>query len=109
VLETWGLATGLGIGTSLIVWIVWHFTKILCLPDNAAGGLCNPNILARFINAEILALAGGAGLAVANTKNCYDHNMMRHLLNQERETRQGFRELIAELRDKRREELKVAA
>jgi hypothetical protein len=35
--------------------------------------------------------------------------MMRNLLNQERATRQGFREIIAELRDKRREELKVAA
>jgi hypothetical protein len=42
-------------------------------------------------------------------KGSYDHYMMRNLLNQERATLQGFRELIAELRDKRREELNVAA
>ena len=107
--ESWGITTGSGIGISSVVWIVWYFTKVPCLPDNAARGLCNPDLLARFINAEILALAGGAGLAVATLKGGYDHYMMRNLLNQEREARQELRELVAELRDELREERRMAA
>ena len=111
--ESWGITTGLGIGTSSIVWIVWYFTKIPCLPDNAAKGLCNPDLLASLINAETLALAGGAGLAVATLKGGYDQYMMRNLVNQEREARQKteqeLRELVAELRDELREERRLAA
>ncbi len=51
----------------------------------------------------------GAPASPSTIKGSYDHYMMRNLLNQERATRQEFRELIAELRDKRREEIKLAA
>ncbi len=103
----WRLPASSGIAATTIVWCVWYFTKIPCLPDNAVKGLCNPGWLARFINAEILVLAGGAGLAVATLKGGYDYYMLKNMINQEREARlkteQELRDLIFELRDELRE------
>ena len=103
----WRLPALSGIAATTIVWCVWYFTKIPCLPDNAVKGLCNPSWLARFINAEILVLAGGAGIAVATLKGGYDYYMLKNMINQEREARlkteQELRDLIFELRDELRE------
>ena len=107
VASVWRLPALMGIAATTIVWCVWYFTKIPCLPDNAVKGLCNPGWLARFINAEILVLAGGAGIAVATLKGGYDYYMLKNMINQEREARlkteQELRDLIFELRDELRE------
>ena len=111
--QVWGRATVLGVGTALLIWSVWYFTKVPCLPDNAAQGLCNPGILARFINAEILTLAGGSGIAVGALKGGYDNYMLRNMVNQEREARlqseQQLRELIDDLRSELQKERERAA
>ena len=103
----WRLPALSGVTAAAMVWCVWYFTKIPCLPDNAAKGLCNPGWLARFINAEILVMAGGAGIAVATLKGGYDYYMLKNMINQEREARlkteQELRDLIFELRDELRE------
>ena len=65
------------------------------------------SVLARYINAEILTLAGGSGIAVGALKGGYDNYMLRNMVNQEREARlqseQQLRELIDELRSEIRE------
>ncbi len=97
-----------GAVTAVVFWCVWYFTKIPCTPHNATTGLCNPGLLARFINAEILALAVGAGIAVGSVKGGYDYYMLKNMINQEREARlkteQELRELIVDLRNELREE-----
>ena len=72
-----------GAATAAVFWCVWYFTKIPCTPHNAAAGLCNPGWLARFINAEILALAVGAGIAIGSVKGGYDYYMLKNMINQE--------------------------
>ena len=54
-----GLTTGVG------AWLVWYFTKVPCIMENAAAGLCNPGALANYINLPALAscLAIGGGFA----------------------------------------------
>ena len=46
-------------------WLVWYFTKVPCIMENAAAGLCNPGVLAQYINLPALAscLAIGGGFA----------------------------------------------
>lgn len=53
-----GVVTGVG------AWLVWYFTKVPCIMENAAG-LCNPGVLASYINLPTLAscLAIGGGFA----------------------------------------------
>ncbi len=113
--ETWRTGIILGVATAAIFWCVWYFTKIPCTPDNAAISPCNPGIFAKFINAEIMALAGGAGIAVATLKGGYDTYMLKNMLNEERaarlkaeeanrQTQEELRGLIAEMREEMREE-----
>ena len=54
-----GVVTGAG------AWLVWYFTKVPCIMENAAAGLCNPGLLASYINLPALAscLAIGGGFA----------------------------------------------
>ena len=54
-----GLTTGVG------AWLVWYYTKVPCIMENAAAGLCNPGVLAGYINLPALAscLAIGGGFA----------------------------------------------
>ena len=95
--ETWRGGMMLGVATALTIWVVWYFTKPPCTPDNVAAGLCNGGWLARYINAEILVLAGGAGIAVATLKGGFDTYMLKDMLRQEREARQrAEQELIEE-------------
>lgn len=105
-----------GAATAIVFWCVWYFTKIPCTPHNAAAGLCNPGWLARFINAEILALTVGAGIAVGSVKGGYDYYMLKNMINQEREARlkteqelQEVKEFIAEIRNELHEERQRAA
>ena len=54
-----GVVTGVG------AWLVWYFTKVPCIMENAAAGMCNPGVLASYINLPALAscLAIGGGFA----------------------------------------------
>jgi Zn-finger nucleic acid-binding protein len=45
-----------------LTWLVWYFTKVPCTFDNAASGLCNPSVVASFINADIASRCTGAWL-----------------------------------------------
>ena len=100
--ETWRGAMILGIATALTIWVVWYFTKAPCTPDNAAAGLCDGGWLARYINAEILVLAGGAGIAVATLKGGFDTYMLKDMLRQEREARQRAEQELEKERAARR-------
>ena len=106
--QGWRAAIVLGVATAAVFWSVWYFTKVPCIPHNAAMGLCNPGWLAHFVSVEILALAGGAGITVGGVKGGYDQYMMKNMLNQEREARlqseQHLRELIGNLRNELQEE-----
>ena len=102
--ETWRTGMLLGVATALTIWVVWYFTKPPCTPDNVAAGICNGGWLARYINAEILALAGGAGIAVATLKGGLDTYMLKDMLRQEREARQRAEQELVEVRAQRQEE-----
>lgn len=54
-----------GISTGLVSWLVWYFTKVPCIIENAVAGLCNPGVMANYINLPALAscLAIGGGFA----------------------------------------------
>ena len=56
-----------GLASALVAWLVWYFTKVPCIMENAAAGLCNPGVLAQYINLPALAscLAIGGGFATA--------------------------------------------
>lgn len=53
--------------TALGAWAIWYFTKVPCIMENALAGLCNPSLLASYINLPALAgcLAIGGGFATA--------------------------------------------
>ena len=90
----WGWPILLALLTSVGIWAVWYFTKVPCIMVRAEAGLCNPGVLASFINADILVKSGGGGLAVGALKGGYD----RYMLKKEREARQHAEEQLAEAR-----------
>ena len=96
----WGLAT------AVVLWTVWHFTKAPCTTAAATNGLCNPSVIARFIDVEILLKSGGAALAVGALKGGYDRYMMRRMLNEERELRLQAEQQLADERKRAMEERK---
>ena len=91
----WGGPVGLALVVAVAVWVVWYFTKAACTTTAAANGLCNPALVARFIDVEILLKSGGAALAVGALKGGYDKLMMRRMLNEEREARQQAEQQLA--------------
>ena len=100
----WGAPILLGLTTAAVVWTIWYITKTPCTAVAAANGLCNPGIVARFINVEILLQSGGAALAVGALKGGYDRAMMRRMINEEREARQQAEQQLAEARKRMAEE-----
>ena len=44
----------LGALLAAATWAVWYFTKAPCTADNALKGMCNPGVLASFVNADIM-------------------------------------------------------
>ena len=117
-----GLSTGVG------SWLVWYFTKVPCIMENAAAGLCNPGVLAQYINlpalASCLAIGGGfatftggyniimlnrerqrADDAEARLQAERDRvDQLRERSDQERQRQQErYEELLDELRDYRRQ------
>ena len=94
----WAAPILLGLTTAAVGWTIWYITKSPCTAVAAANGLCNPGIVARFINVEILLQSGGAALAVGALKGGYDRAMMRRMINEEREARQQAEQQLAEAR-----------
>ena len=105
-----GLTTGVG------AWLVWYYTKVPCIMENAAAGLCNPGVLAGYINLPTLAscLAIGGGFATFTG----GYNII--MLNRERQRadeaenrlrmeRERNDELVEELREALREERRAYA
>lgn len=105
----WGAPILLGLTTAAVLWTIWYLTKSPCTAVAAANGLCNPGIVARFINVEILLQSGGAALAVAALKGGYDKFMMRRMLNEEREARQQAEEQLAAERKRVDETVQMVA
>ena len=99
----WAVPIGMGLVTGVAVWSVWYFTRPECTATAAANGICNPGVVARYVNLEILLAAGGAALAVGALKGGYDRTMMRRKINEEREARQQAELELTEAR-KRNEE-----
>ena len=104
-MEDWSAAIILGLIAGATVWGVWYLTKAPRTATAVANGLCNPGVIARFINVEILLQSGGAALAVGALKGGYDRIMMRRMLkeerealNEEREARQQAERQLAEER-----------
>ena len=91
----WGAPILLGLTTAAVVWTIWYITKIPCTTVAVTNGLCNPGIVARFINVEILLQFGGAAVAVGALKGGYDRAMMRRMINEEREARQQAEQQLA--------------
>ncbi|MDE2787711.1 MAG: hypothetical protein OXL37_13745 [Chloroflexota bacterium] len=105
-----GVVTGVG------AWLVWYFTKVPCIMENAAAGLCNPGVLASYINLPALAscLAIGGGFATfAGGYNIIMLNRERQRADEAEARLQAEREryerLMDELRDELREERRQSA
>ena len=108
-----GASTGVG------SWLVWYFTKVPCIMDNALAGLCNPGALASYINLPALAscLAIGGGFATFTG----GYNII--MLNRERqradeaearairaeERADEVRERLLKIEEQRSEERRLAA
>ena len=54
----------LGAALAGLTWLVWYFTKVPCTADNAFRGLCNPGVVASFINVDIMSRCTTAWLGV---------------------------------------------
>jgi hypothetical protein len=93
-MANWFVPVVFALSTALAMWAVWYFTNVPCIMSRAESGLCNPSTVANFINIDILAKAGGGGLAVGALKGSYD----RYMLNREREARRQAEEQLAEAR-----------
>ena len=74
--QNWRWPAALGVGAAALLWVVWYFTVAPCTMERAEDGLCNPGIIARFINHQILAQCILLGLAVAAVKGGYDEIMV---------------------------------
>ena len=98
--ETWRDPVLFGLFTALVIWMVWYFTKTPCIMVKADAGLCNPSVLANFINLEVLIKAGGGGLTVGTLKGGYN----TYMLNKEREARLQAEQALAEERQRADEE-----
>ena len=105
----WGGPIALGLITAVVVWTVWYFTKAPCTTTAAAKGLCNPGVVASFIDVEILLKSGGAALAVGALKGGYDRYMMRRMLNEERELRLQAEQQLADERKRVDETIQMVA
>ena len=60
-----------------LTWLVWYFTKVPCTVDNAASGLCNPNIVASFINVDIMSRCTAAWLGATTLTGGINAIMLR--------------------------------
>ena len=96
-----------------LTWLVWYFTKAPCTVDNAASGLCNPNVVASFINVDIMSRCTGAWLGATTLTGGINAFMLRRERERADEERKRADEerkraderietLLNELREERR-------
>ena len=110
-LDGWGPAIILGVFVAAVVWTVWYVSKVACIPAAADAGLCNPGVIANYINVDILIKAGSSGAATTALKGGYDRYMMRDMLKREQAARQSAEERLVEKQaeaDEARAELAAA-
>ena len=93
-LDGWGPAIILGVFVAAVVWTVWYVSKVACILAAADAGLCNPGIIANYINVDILIKAGSSGAATTALKGGYDKYMMRDMLKREQAARQSAEERL---------------
>jgi len=99
-----------------LTWLVWYFTKVPCTADNAVSGLCNPNIVASFINVDIMSRCTGAWLGATTLTGGINAIMLRRereRADEERkradEERKRADERIEQLMNELREERQQSA
>ena len=95
---------------------MWYFTKVPCTADNAVSGLCNPNIVASFINVDIMSRCTGAWLGATTLTGGINAIMLRRereRADEERkradEERKRADERIEQLMNELREERQQSA
>ena len=100
--EFWRGPVILGAMLAALTWLVWYFTKMSCTVDNAASGLCNPNVIASFINVDIMSRCTAAWLGATTLTGGINAIM----LNRERERTDAAERQLAEERKRFDEERK---
>ena len=73
---------------------MWYFTKVPCTADNALKGLCNPDVVASFINADIMSRCTAAWLGATTLTGGINAIM----LNRERQRTEEAQQQLAEER-----------
>ena len=116
--EFWRGPLLLGAVLALLTWLVWYFTKVPCTADNALKGLCNPGIVASFINVDIMSrctaawlgattLTGGINAIMLNRERQRTEEAQQQLVEERKrfdEERQRHDERIETLISEQREE-----
>ena len=100
--EFWRGPLLLGAVLALLTWLVWYFTKVPCTADNALKGLCNPGIVASFINVDIMSRCTAAWLGATTLTGGINAIM----LNRERQRTEEAQQQLVEERKRFDEERK---
>ena len=112
----------LGALLAAATWAVWYFTKAPCTADNALKGMCNPGILAGFINADIMTrctaawigvttLTGGINAIMLERERQRTSEAQQQLADERKlhnEARKRYDERIEALINEQREERRIA-
>ena len=112
----------LGALLAAATWAVWYFTKVPCTADNALKGMCNPGILAAFVNADIMSrctaawigattLTGGINAIMLERERQRTSDAQQQLAEERKlhdETRKRYDERIEALINEQREERHIA-
>ena len=97
-----------------LTWLVWYFTKVPCTVDNAASGLCNPNVVASFINVDIMSrctaawlgattLTGGINAIMLRRERERTEEANRRADEERKRADERIEQLMTELREERRQ------
>ena len=97
-----------------LTWLVWYFTKVHCTVDNAASGLCNPNVVASFINVDIMSrctaawlgattLTGGINAIMLRRERERTEEANRRADEERKRADERIEQLMTELREERRQ------
>ena len=112
----------LGALLAAATWAIWYFTKAPCTDDNALKGMCNPGILASFVNADIMTrctaawigattLTGGINAIMLERERQRTSDAQQQLAAERKlhdETRKRYDERIETLINEQRAERRIA-
>ena len=104
----------LGAALAGLTWLVWYFTKTPCTTDNAASGLCNPSVIASFINVDIMSrctaawlgattLTGGINAIMLRRERERTDEANRRADEERKRADERIEQLMNELREERRQ------